>query len=113
MIEEASDPSAVARARKKKESSNIPEFKDYWSRIIIDEIGYTWAEIPKDNLIRVNQPTEMRVFNPECEYLGRTKWPDNAWTVSHGHLLQVIQDEFGIDFIVYSIHPKSVDLIFP
>lgn len=100
MIEQATNPRARASARKKKETMNIPEFKDYWARIIVDEIGYIWAHTPTEYLNRINQPSEIKVFNPEGEYLGRTKWPENTWSSSHGHLLRPkLSDSFYGDII--------------
>ena len=58
----------------------IPDFKSYWSSLLVDDQGFYWLRNHDD----WTQPAEIRrqwsykVFSPEGEYLGSATWPSKT-----------------------------------
>ncbi len=112
-VENAPDASAAASARRTRELLDIPDTKDYWDTMDVDEYGYIWARIPSDYSGRVRLRPDHRVFSPTGEYLGDTTWPDDAWIVSRGHLLLIRDYTTNPIPVVYRIRPAVRGLRYP
>jgi hypothetical protein len=94
----------------------IPEAKDYWSNVHIDEYGYIWAGEPIIMYLLPEEGRLFRVFSPEGEYLGTTLWEEHLWgRASRGHFLTIVRDPDSGESVptVYRIRPAVRGLKYP
>ena len=106
------------------ENTIIPQERDFCSKILVDEEGYIWLEIPYYPAtgpisrsaipIQHRMPT-FRVLNAIGEYIGDTKTPTPSGQFSHGLFLTRRENpENGqIDLIAYRIVPANEGLKYP
>lgn len=109
----ASDDLEKLMAKTARDALKIPDDKDFWSTILVDEFDYIWAMIPTNQFGIMGEIYHYRVLSPEGEYLGDTAWPDEAWDISRGHIL-VIQDYTNtMTPVLYRITSKVEGFRFP
>jgi hypothetical protein len=53
----------------------IPEVRDCWRKLHVDEFGYCWAMMTTDEFEEPDWSTPCRIFSPDGEYLGDTEIP--------------------------------------
>jgi len=117
-IADADDGRSKALAKRYLELVEFCDPKAYWFSALPDDYGYIWAMHAK-NLFAYppdSPPTSsFRVFSPEGEYLGDTKWIVSEATVSRGHLLTIQEDEETgeLNLIVHRIRPAVEGLEYP
>jgi len=115
-IENAEDDARRAMYRRIHELSEIPDTKDHWTDVLVDDAGFIWLECMPDYTVESSERTATyMVLSPEGEYLGSTAWPLSSGTLSHGHFLGFRTDEDTGETIgtVFRILPAVAGLTYP
>ncbi len=115
-IESAADDARRAMYRRMHELMEIPDTKDHWTGVLVDDSGFIWLRCMTDYTIEATERTATHmVLSPEGEYLGSTDWPLRSGTLSRGHFLGFITDEETGEQTgtVYRIVPAVAGLEYP
>lgn len=96
-------------------SLKVPEYKAFWSDVIIDDSGFFWLKPSAQFYAVTNEVFDWLVLSPEGEFLGRTRLMAGEVNICHGHLLTIQgNEETGAqDLIVYKIRPLARGLRYP
>ncbi|MFC1628650.1 6-bladed beta-propeller [Gemmatimonadota bacterium] len=93
-IENAGNEVRRAVAQRSHELMEIPNTKDHWTRVQLDDSDFLWLKhLPDYTADKASQDLSWMVISPEGEYLGDAEWPLQNGTLSQGHLLGFVTDE--------------------
>jgi hypothetical protein len=118
-LEEATDE-RTRRSLRQRAEQPVPEVKDYWSDVLVDEAGFIWAQEPYDYWTFDLAAIRFRIFNPEGEYLGDQYLPDfegdsGVFDLSREYLiLRYLAADVGAPVVeVYRIRSAVPGLVYP
>ena len=109
----ATDDLEKSMAKIARDALKIPDDKDHWSTILVDEFAYIWAMIPTNQFGIMGEIYHYRVLSPEGEYLGDTAWPKESWALSRGHILVIEDYSDRMIPVIYRITSKVDGFRFP
>ncbi len=105
-----------AMYKRQHELLEIPDKKDFWTRVQVDDSGFIWLYILTDSSIPAEERQRvLYVVSPEGEFLGETTWPARSGTLSYGHFLVLETDEEtgAKTGVAYRITPTVAGLDYP
>ncbi len=103
-------------AKLQQKHMRIPDSKDFWSGLIVDDSGFIWLQKPGDAFgIQAEEGVTHRVLSPDGEYLGDSIWPAAEGWISRGNFLTYREDaDTGEQqAVVYRIVPAVRGLRYP
>lgn len=76
----------------------LPKIKPVFSRLLIDDAGWLWAELYR---FQLGAPVRWLVFDPDGEGVGSVDLPPglHVWQVGHDFVLGVWEDELGVEYV--------------
>jgi hypothetical protein len=116
-IEAAESDRMRAMAKATRENVVIPQFKPYWSDVVLDDSAFLWLEEVYDASLppAERDPTAHMILSPEGEFLGRTTLPHSRGYISKGCFVAFQQAEGSdaTEIVVYRIVPAVAGISYP
>ena len=84
--------------RRTYEEMPLPQLMPVFSRLVVDDAGWLWAELYRFD---VRRPVRWLVFGPGGEGVGSVDMPPDleVWQIGHDFVLGVWQDELGVEYV--------------